>query len=117
MDVKKQKLPWPNRGLTAWIVDGERVRDTYDIDFIGGGHDKVYEYIPDNEIWIDDATNPSELAFYLAHELFERALMSEGMEYEDAHERANAFEEEVRSAAPQDLTVYLEEAQKKNAVN
>jgi hypothetical protein len=47
---------WKNLedGITVWLVNGRLVRSTFDIDFTEGGHDKVYEFVPENEVWIDD---------------------------------------------------------------
>lgn len=62
-------------GLRVWIIRGELVRDRLFIDFTEGGHDKVYPFIPDGEIWIEDDLNPNERKFVLLHELHERNLM------------------------------------------
>lgn len=40
--------------IQVWIVDGFCLRDVFDIEFTEGGHDYVYEFVPVNEIWIDD---------------------------------------------------------------
>jgi len=37
-------------GLTGWIVNGYLVHSVFDIDFTAGGHDDVYEFVPQNEI-------------------------------------------------------------------
>jgi hypothetical protein len=42
-------------GLSVWVVNGRLVRSVFDIDFTEGGHDYVYEFVPENEVWIDDA--------------------------------------------------------------
>ena len=41
-------------GVSVWIVSGRLVRSLFDIDFTAGGHDYVYEFVPENEIWIDN---------------------------------------------------------------
>ena len=51
------------------------VGDFFYIDFTEGGHDKVFDFIPKKEIWIDDDLNPEERLFILVHELHERNLM------------------------------------------
>ena len=80
----------------VWLVDGRKVRDHYDIDFTEGGHGLVYDWIPKNEIWIDDDLNPSERKYVLAHERFEWKKMDQGMEYDDAHEAASKAELQMR---------------------
>ena len=78
--------------LNVWIIDGELVRGLYFIDFTQGGHDKVYNFIPENEIWIDDDVSQNEMKFVLLHEIHERNLMKKGMKYDPAHQSSNAIE-------------------------
>ena len=42
-------------GVEIWVVNGRLVRSVFDIDFTAGGHDHVYEFVPEGEVWIDDA--------------------------------------------------------------
>src|SRR5512136_2583230 len=72
-------------GLSVWIVDGRLVRSVFDIDFTAGGHDYVYEFVPEGEVWIDDAIEEKERGFVLLHELHERKRMAEGLPYSKAH--------------------------------
>lgn len=65
-------------GVSVWIVDGRLVRSVFDIDFTEGGHDKVYEYVPSREVWIDNDLDGRESPFVLFHELHERNLMEQG---------------------------------------
>jgi len=83
---------YSNRKLKVWIVDGELVRGRYFIDFTQGGHDKVYKFIPENEIWIDDDISQKERKFILLHELHERNLMKKGISYDPAHRASSAME-------------------------
>lgn len=80
-----------------WLVNGQQVRDTLDVDFVLGGHDLRYPFIPKGEIWIDEATKPEERDCLIAHEVEEQRLMAEGVEYSKAHEAANVVEAECRS--------------------
>lgn len=82
--------------LKIWFVNGKSVRDTYLIDFTAGGHDRVYDFVPKNEVWIDNEINPEEVDIVLTHELYERYLMGKGMGYDKAHNRASALEKECR---------------------
>jgi len=82
--------------LKIWLISGESVRDEFLIGFGGGGHDKVYHFIPKNEIWIDDDIPPSERKFIIIHELKERKLMSRGRKYHDAHFVATELEDIAR---------------------
>jgi len=79
-------------GVSVWIVNGRLVRSTFDIDFTEGGHDKVYEFVPANEVWIDDAISEQERGYVLLHELHERNRMSKGMPYSQAHAESSKIE-------------------------
>jgi hypothetical protein len=79
-------------GLRVWVVHSRRVRSAFDLDFVAGGHDLVYKYVPDKEVWIDNDATPAERPFILLHELHERNLMAQGWTYERAHASANRVE-------------------------
>jgi hypothetical protein len=101
--------------LSVWQVSGRLVRSVFDLDFTAGGHDYVYSYVPDNEIWIDDDVSDAELLYVVLHELSERRFMSKGMNYDwdnfipygsefmrvhdDAHYRSSAIEQKARNDA------------------
>jgi len=78
--------------VKVWIVNGELVRGLYFVDFTQGGHDKVYKFVPENEVWIDDNLSQKERKFILLHELHERNLMKKGMKYAMAHRSSSAIE-------------------------
>ena len=40
-------------GLSVWRVDGQRIRNTLDIEFTNGSHHFESPYIPRDELWID----------------------------------------------------------------
>ena len=89
---------WKNleNGISVWIVNGRLVRSAFDIDFTEGGHDHVYEFVPQKEVWIDDAIEESERGFVLLHELHERNQMEKGMPYSKAHEESSRIEYRCR---------------------
>jgi hypothetical protein len=82
--------------VSVWIVDGRLVRSVFDIDFADGGHDYVYEFVPENEVWIDDTLKAAERPYALLHELHERNLMAQGWEYDRAHEDSDKLEHHCR---------------------
>ena len=84
------------KGVSVWIVNGRLVRSAFDIDFTAGGHDHVYEFIPEAEIWIDDAIEEKERGFVLLHELHERNRMEKGMPYSKAHAESSRLEFQCR---------------------
>jgi hypothetical protein len=83
-------------GLKVWIVNGRLVRSVFDIDFTEGGHDYVYEFVPENEVWIDDAIIEKERPYVLIHELHERNRMSGGWPYSKAHAESSQIEYRCR---------------------
>jgi hypothetical protein len=89
------------QGVAIWLVNGKAVRDHLFQEFTEGGHDLVYDWIPKNEVWLDDTVVLAERKLVLQHELHERKLMNQGMEYEQAHGRALRVEDKVyRQANP-----------------
>lgn len=100
------KLVEQSGPLKIWIVDGNIIRTLFFADFQEGGNDKVYSFVPRNEIWIDDALKKKERKFILLHELHERRLMTEGMRYDylpweeasedTAHQNASRLESYYR---------------------
>ncbi|MBN2052479.1 hypothetical protein JW756_03170 [Candidatus Woesearchaeota archaeon] len=95
--------------VNVWIVDGELVRSALYICFTEGGHDKVYAFVPENEIWIDDDLSPEERKFVLLHELYERNLMLKNWSYyveeeqQLKHRRGNRFKSAHTAASALEL--------------
>lgn len=86
-------------GFDVWIVDGAAVRREIFPEFVYGGNAERYPFVPEKEIWIDNAIACEEFEYTLAHELHERALMArKGMSYADAHDSSLALERRMRSA-------------------
>ena len=83
-------------GVSVWIVNGRFVRSVFDIDFTAGGHDHVYEFVPTDEVWIDDAITEKERGFVLLHELHERNRMTEATPYSAAHAESSRLEFQCR---------------------
>ncbi len=93
-------------GFLVRYVKGRIVRQYIDPKFLLGGHGYVYDYIPKNEVWIDDAQDPREMKYPLTHELHEAKLMKQGMDYNSAHDFALAAEKHERR---KDGAVYLDD--------
>jgi len=108
--IHKEKLMFDKKGdITVWLVRGEFVRDKYRMDFTEGGHDFVYDFVPNGEVWIDDDLVPEERNFVLLHELHERSRMQTGWKYDDAHASASRLELSAREGNT-NLKKELEEA-------
>lgn len=85
------------KGLGIWIVDGVKIRKELFIDFVLGGNDQRYKFIPNGEIWIDNSVSVEELEFTIVHEITERQLMVEkGWDYDRAHDAAAQEELKLR---------------------
>ena len=81
----------------VWIVDGGVIREKIFGEFIYGGNDERYTFIPEREIWIDNSISAKEFETTLLHEISERNLMKTcGMSYSDAHDSALAVELQLR---------------------
>jgi len=79
--IHKKLLKKYSQKIKVWIVNGDIVRSIYNIDFTEGGHDKVYKFVPKNEVWLDDDLSIREMKFVLLHEMHERNLMAKGWSY------------------------------------
>ena len=90
--IHKKLLGITNNGISVWLIDARLVRSAYDLNFTEGGHDFVYNYVPEKEVWLDDDIFPDERPFILLHELFERNLMKSGENYPEAHKKASKLE-------------------------
>ncbi len=100
-----RKMP---SGVKVWIVNGKRVRSDFDIEFTEGGHHEVYGYVPEGEVWIDDAVPPKERSFILLHETHELRLMEMGLKYDKAHAECSRIESYYRHH-PKELKGALKE--------
>jgi hypothetical protein len=84
-------------GFKIWIVDGAMIRKNIFNEFVYGGNDQRYPFVPQNEIWIDNSVSSEEYETTLAHEINERNLMAKfGMTYFDAHDSSLALELAMR---------------------
>jgi hypothetical protein len=82
--------------VEVFVVNGRVVRDIYFIDFTEGGHHFVYDFVPLNEVWLDDDLAAKERDYVLLHELHERYLMANGMDYDSAHRSSSLIEYKCR---------------------
>ena len=49
-------------GTCVFEVNGKNVRDTHSVEWIGGGHSLVNDFIPDDEIWVEEMESGDEEA-------------------------------------------------------
>jgi hypothetical protein len=95
-DVHKRLWKKLENSVAVWIVGGRMVRSVFDIDFTEGGHDYVYEFVPEKEVWIDDDILEPERPYVLVHELHERNRMATGWPYSKAHAESSRVEYRCR---------------------
>jgi len=108
---KRRILSKYSKNLKIWIIKGEVVRALFNVDFNQGGHHKVYHFIPENEVWIDDSIYYKEIPFVLIHELHERRLMIKGWKYDSVgltitNRKKNDFKKYAHPAA-EDLEFWV----------
>ncbi len=91
--IRKELLDsYSNDKVKTYVVDSFLVRSLFYIDWVAGGHDKVYSFVPAQEVWIDNDIVAKERKYVLLHELHERYWMSQGWKYEEAHNSALKIE-------------------------
>ena len=89
----------PSLNIVFRLVDGDEVKVQYDMDFVEGGSNSRYWFIPFNEIWIDYNIDSHDYYYIALHETIERIIMFVfGLDYDDAHKIANYYEKKFRSA-------------------
>lgn len=83
--------------VKVFVVDGKFIRENMTLEFLAGGHWYVYDFIPEDEIWLDDRMSKDEVIYTLIHELYERLVMKTNkLPYEEAHNLANVVEKYCR---------------------
>ncbi len=115
-EFKKELYVKELKGFDAvkvFVVNGEIVRDLYFIDYTEGGHHFVYDFVPFDEVWLDDDLAASEMDFVLLHELHERYLMSTGWDYHKAHHSSTIIEYKARKN-PELVDALIKEEIEKN---
>ncbi len=84
-------------GFSIWLVSGRWIRNHLDEDFTEGGQSLKWNFIPDDEIWVDDSLDKAERYVTEEHELVEHRAMARGIPYEIAHSKyANVVERRLR---------------------
>jgi hypothetical protein len=97
-DTISKKLDYTlTDGTKVYIVDGAEIRNIFDVKFYGGGHGYVYDFIPKDEIWVEDMKDPADTKFFKDHEVEEyKDMKYEHKSYDEAHEKASKYEAEMR---------------------
>ncbi len=89
------KIQLPD-GTRVMVYDGSYLRNNIEVDFIGGGHHYEYDFVPEDEIWLENLSS-EEQRFILIHEVSERLIMKyRKWGYEESHNTANFLESMFR---------------------
>ncbi len=120
--LQKIEMPQYKSGdVRVYSVNGNYIRTEMSkehpsaIEWTMGGHWLVYDYVPKNEVWIDNQLQGLDKGATVEHELKEVDAMIHGKDYASAHsEVANPAELKVRHN-PEVLEGELEEAREEVA--
>jgi hypothetical protein len=82
-------------GIKIYLVNGEKIKLKH-IEFVEGGNGYRYNWIPKNEIWIDEVFKGRQRQAIILHEITEVRKMKKGMSYEKAHKFSNEVEKKYR---------------------
>ncbi|MDD5650635.1 MAG: C39 family peptidase [Candidatus Nanoarchaeia archaeon] len=84
-------------GTKIFIVDGDFIRDNIYVDFVLGGHGYVYDFVPKDEIWVEQVQDHKDEQYNLTHEIIEYLLMKLcDKDYDSAHEFTAHVEDILR---------------------
>jgi hypothetical protein len=84
-------------GTKVFIVDGDYVRDNISVDFVEGGHDLVYKFVPEGEIWVEKMIVGHDERMNMIHEIYEHTLMKHmKLSYDVAHDHTQTVEKILR---------------------
>ena len=81
----------------VWTVNGNYIRKNLNPEFTNFGHHYIFNFIPKNEFWIDEAGVPGDEKYFIEHLLVEYRLMEKGMDYYSASEKASLVEKRERA--------------------
>jgi len=84
--------------VKIYLVNREIVRNLYNSRFAEGGHGYVYEWIPKDEVWIDNLMKPKEIPIMILYEYVERAIIKyKNIPYDKAQIAASKVEFDLRN--------------------
>src|SRR2546425_312648 len=94
---RKRGLPYVKkigqRGRIAiWHVDGSYIRTQHDPEFDNYAQHFDYDFIPENEFWLDQEGDPDEAKFFIERMAFERRLRRRGVDADRASAEADKAE-------------------------
>lgn len=102
--------------FSIWLVDGTKIRDEIDNQWVCGGNPARDIFLPKGEIWIEKNTTTEDLIPFVIHECVEYIFMLDGLTYDEAHEKAGNIEIKLRETRNQwsskDLKIVVQDVVK-----
>ena len=83
--------------VQVWEIDGAKLRAEKDIEFSNFGAYPDFEYIPQNELWLDHECHPDEHKFFIDHMLAEWKALKHGYTLDQAIKKAYKAEQAERA--------------------
>lgn len=82
--------------VQVWEIDGAKLRAEKDIEFSNFGMYPDFDYIPQNELWLDHECHPDEQKFFVDHMLAQWKALKHGYTNNEAIEKAYKVEKSER---------------------
>lgn len=83
-------------GFNVWIVDGKYIRDNINVEFTNYAQHYQFDFIPQDEFWIDRSRISGEEKYYIASMLLMIQLMTHGVSHAGAYKIADDMEKRSR---------------------
>lgn len=93
--------------VQVWEIDGARLRAEKDIEFSNFGVYPDFDYIPQNELWLDHECHPDEQMFFVDHMLAQWKALKHGYTNDQAIEKAYKVEKAERKKASDGGDVHI----------
>lgn len=97
--MQQKKLIRTLGEIKIYEVDGSYIRDYIDVEFTNVGIHSEFDFIPENEIWLDETIQPSERKFLIDHALIKRKLKLHHVGDKKAEEIAARKEKDERRSS------------------
>ena len=83
--------------IKVFLVDGKYIRKKINEEFTNYGQNYLFQFIPKNELWIDNAREMGEEKYYIDSMLAMRRFLAEGLSHDEAVKKADTIEKRERA--------------------
>ena len=80
----------------VWLVDGALIRKEINENFVKSADNNQFNFVPKNELWIDEDLDPKEYRYFIDRFIYEQGLLDSGKDYAIADKKADEFEKDER---------------------